>query len=199
MYFYFHNTSKMRIIGVLYIPQDTYLLLKKINTMKRELIFIVFTFILLSLSSCSNNDGTNDNSEQTKDLSEIKVDHNFDWLLGKWQRINEEKGIETFEVWNKESNSEYKGIGFSMKENDTISQEKMTILKSDKIWALKVIAKGEIETTNFKITNIEDFKFTCENKELDFPNKIEYWKDGDKIKALVSGTDLEIAFEFVKY
>ena len=189
----------MRIIGVLYIPQDTYLLLKKINTMKRELIFIVFTFILLSLSSCSNNDGTNDNSEQTKDLSEIKVDHNFDWLLGKWQRINEEKGIETFEVWNKESNSEYKGIGFSMKENDTISQEKMTILKSDKIWALKVIAKGEIETTNFKITNIEDFKFTCENKELDFPNKIEYWKDGDKIKALVSGTDLEIAFEFVKY
>jgi len=38
--------------------------------------------------------------------------------------------------------------------------------------------------------------FTCENEVLDFPKKIKYWKNGDKINALVSGDGMEITFEF---
>ncbi|MCK5776191.1 MAG: hypothetical protein KAH25_08445, partial [Bacteroidales bacterium] len=48
----------------------------------------------------------------------------------------------------------------------------------------------------FKMTSYTDQEFICENKELDFPKSIKYWKEGKKIKAIVSGDDMEIAFEF---
>ncbi len=46
------------------------------------------------------------------------------------------------------------------------------------------------------MAHFNEQEFTCENKELDFPKKIKYWKNGDRINALVSGDDLEISFEF---
>ena len=34
-----------------------------------------------------------------------KPEEDFDWLLGNWERLHEEKGKETFENWNKISPS----------------------------------------------------------------------------------------------
>ena len=45
------------------------------------------------------------------------------------------------------------------------------------------------------MTNHSENEFTCENTEIDFPNKIRYWKNGDKINASVSNTEMEIQFE----
>jgi hypothetical protein len=42
-------------------------------------------------------------------------------------------------------------------------------------------------------------EFICENKEIDFPNKIKYWKNGNKLNASVSSPDVEIPFEFEKF
>jgi len=52
--------------------------------------------------------------KQTKDLpivTNTKKTGNFDWLLGKWKRVNEEGKKETFENWKKVKNTEYAGIG----------------------------------------------------------------------------------------
>lgn len=38
--------------------------------------------------------------------------------------------------------------------------------------------------------------FTVQNDFLDFPKQIKYRKEHDNLKALVSGDDLRIPFEF---
>jgi hypothetical protein len=47
-------------------------------------------------------------------ISTIEKTKNFDRLLGKWERLNEEEGKETFENWNKIKEKEYSGIGFTI-------------------------------------------------------------------------------------
>lgn len=121
---------------------------------------------------------------------------NFDWLLGKWQRINEEQGKTTFENWEKTNNSEYNGIGFTIQNNDTISQEKMKIVETNGEWNLLVKTLEEKEFIPFKISEIQEGKFECKNDTLDFPKLIKYWKNGEKLNALVSGDSLELLFEF---
>ena len=103
---------------------------------------------------------------------------------------------ETFEVWTKISSSEYTGIGFTMQDSDTLKQEKIRLVKSGEKWDLEVQSPGDPIPIIFNITSYSDKEFICENKVLDFPKLIKYWKNGNKINALVSGDDMEIPFEF---
>ena len=121
---------------------------------------------------------------------------NFDWLLGKWQRINEEQSKTTFENWEKNNNSEYNGIGFTIQNNDTISQEKMKIVETNGQWNLLVKTLEEKEFVRFEMSEIQEDKFECKNDTLDFPKLIKYWKNGNKINALVAGDSLKLSFEF---
>ena len=45
---------------------------------------------------------------------------NFDWLLGKWERLGEEEGKATFENWEKQTSDKYLGHGFVMQDTDTV-------------------------------------------------------------------------------
>ena len=140
-------------------------------------------------------------AENTKNETKTKVEEktsteNFDWLLGNWKRNFEEKGKETFEIWTKNSNSEYSGIGFTMQNKDTLKQEKIRLIKSNGKWVLEVQPQGEPVPIVFNMTRYNNKMFICENKELDFPKRIKYWKNGDKINALVSGNEMDIPFEF---
>ena len=123
---------------------------------------------------------------------------NFDWLLGKWQRLNEETGKETFENWEKVNPYHYRGIGFTMQDGDTIKQESIKIIQQEGKWSLIVKVPEEIESITFPITELKNDKFTCTNDTLDFPKKIRYWKSGKNIKAMVEGDFLKIDFEFVR-
>jgi len=123
---------------------------------------------------------------------------NFDWLLGKWQRNNEDPGKETFENWIKISPTEYTGIGFTMQANDTVKQEQIRLIQKNKQWLLEVKTLEDTKATSFKMISFSKDTFTCENNDIDFPNRIKYWKNGTKINASVAGGDFEIAFEFEK-
>ena len=144
-----------------------------------------FTAIILTAFVC-----TMCNSKQNESTK------NFDWLLGKWQRTNEEQGNTTFENWKKTNNSEYNGIGFTIQNNDTISQEKMKIVETNGQWNLLVKTLEEKEFVRFEMSEIQEDKFECKNDTLDFPKLIKYWKNRDKINALVSGDSLKLSFEF---
>lgn len=121
---------------------------------------------------------------------------NFDWLLGDWQRINEKAGQETYESWGKISSTEYEGLGFTMQDGDTIWQERIKLIQRDGVWDLMVISPDEAKYTSFRMTSQKAFEFTCVNEEHDFPNEIKYWKDGNLLRALVSGSDMKISFDF---
>lgn len=150
--------------------------------MKTTLKFIAITLIVFVFTVC--------NTQHNKKAE------NFDWLLGKWQRTNENKGKTTFENWEKINDSEYSGLGFTVQNNDTISKERMKILKTDGKWNLFVKTVKEKEFIKFEMSDIKEDKFKCENNMIIFPKLIKYWKKGNNISALVSGDSLEILFEF---
>ncbi len=157
-----------------------------------KLLILIIGILLIS---CNQNkkeiSKTNENLSESTEMTD-----NFDWLLGKWKRNNEEIGKETFEKWEKKSNTEYLGLGFTMQNGDTLKQEKIRLIKSNNNWYLKVQPQDEPEPITFKMTSFNEQEFICENKDLDFPNKIKYWKNKDKINASVSGEGMEIPFEF---
>lgn len=161
--------------------------------MKKVLIIVIGVFII----AC--NQSKKSEQKSNKQLTTIieKIE-NFDWLLGKWKRINETEGKETFEKWNKIGETEYSGIGFTMQNGDTIKQEHIRLIKSNKKWNLTVKVPEESESITFNGTSHNDNEFTCENNDIDFPNKIKYWKNGQKINAAVSNSEMEISFEFKK-
>ena len=160
---------------------------------------VLFTAVaILFFSSCAENSIKEADEKKDKKTGEIALTENFDWLLGNWKRNNEEEGKETFEVWIKNSDSEYSGIGFTIQNNDTLSQERIKLIKSESKWTLKVQALGDVEAVIFNMTSFKDNEFTCENKELDFPKLIKYWKSGEKLNALVAGGEIELSFEFEK-
>lgn len=157
--------------------------------MKTIVKFTAIILIAFVFTMC--NSKQNENKDTTMTKSE-----NFDWLLGKWQRTNEEQGKTTFENWEKTNNSEYNGIGFTIQNADTISQETMKIVGTNGKWNLLVKTLEEKEFVRFEMSEIQEDKFECKNDTLDFPKLIKYWKSKDKINALVSGDNLEIPFEF---
>lgn len=152
----------------------------------KSTLLIALTIIVVSCNSTTN---------EKKNISEKPVE-NFHWLLGKWERLHEETGKETFENWQKISQNEYSGIGFTMQGSDTIKQERMQITKQNGKWILTVKVPEETESVIFSITELKSDEFTCTNDSLDFPKNIRYWKNGEKINALVSGDSLKIDFEF---
>ena len=159
--------------------------------MRKILILLIGVLII----SC-NQDKKETINKETVELTKKPI--NFDWLIGKWERLNEEEGKNTFENWEKISNTQYSGIGFTMQNGDTIQQENIQLINTSEKWNLNVKFPEETESTIFKMTNYSENEFTCENMENDFPNKIRYWKNGDKINASVSNTEMEIQFEFKK-
>ncbi len=170
----------------------------KIKTrMKRT--FILLTSILVL--SCNQNAKTNQDEKletESNTKSETKMTENLDWLTGNWKRLNEEAGKETFENWEKISPSEYSGIGFTMQKGDTISQEKMDIIETNGKWTLFVKMPNEKEATTFEMAELKSNEFVCVNDSIDFPKRIRYWLDGEKMKAKISNDEMEIPFEFEK-
>lgn len=159
---------------------------------------ILLLFVGILISSC-NHIKKNDSESKTneKQTALTKPTENFDWLLGEWKRLNEEEGKETFENWKKISSTEYAGIGFTMQNGDTINQEKIKLSKINDKWNVAVKIPEE-ESVIFIGKSYNDNEFIVENTEIDFPNKIKYWKDGKKLKATIANSEMQILFEFEK-
>lgn len=147
---------------------------------------LIFMLLGLCLIACSP-------QEQSK-KSQKTESANFDWLLGQWQRTNDEAGKQTYEQWAKVNSLTYQGLGFTMQEGDTIWQEAILLIQNEGEWSFEV--KGAEETTRFQLTEYDSLSFRCENPEHDFPTTIEYQLVGDEIKAVVSGGEMKIPFTF---
>ena len=74
----------------------------------------------------------------------------------------------------------------------------MQLVKQNNQWNVSVSIPSEPQATVFKVTQIDSYSFICENELNDFPKKIEYWFEGKNLKAKISNSDMEIAFDFEK-
>lgn len=163
--------------------------------MKRILPLMIVSLSLSCNSGTTTNQSTDNESDST---SEVESAENFDWLNGDWKRLNDEDGKETFERWKKVSPTEYSGHGFTMQQSDTIWQEQMQLIAEGDKWNLHVKAPEDTASIEFKMETLKNKKFVCINDSLDFPNKIQYWIEGEKLMAEVSNEEMSIPFEFEK-
>ena len=113
------------------------------------------------------------------------------FLIGSWERVNDESGNLTFENWN----SNFTGIGYTLKDSDTIFKEELSIIELNDTLFLKVTGVNE-EPTLFKFTNQTNISFTCENKLNEFPKEVSYRLENDSLKASVSNEEFSIEFVF---
>ncbi|QED37606.1 hypothetical protein FK178_07645 [Antarcticibacterium arcticum] len=122
---------------------------------------------------------------------------NAGWLVGTWERINEKEGIQTYEKWELTPEKTYEGIGWTMRENDTIFKEVLRIVEIDDQWNLEISGVNESPTL-FEITSQTSRSFVSENKENEFPKKIQYQMQGEQLHAIISNPGREIKYIFEK-
>ena len=123
--------------------------------------------------------------------------HNFDWLIGSWIRTNDKEGNITYEHWTKISSVEYKGLGCTLQNSDTIFKEQLRLFKINEKWSLEVSEVNE-NPTLFLLTNQTENSFASENEFNEFPKIIEYSVDGNVLLAKISDGNTEISFIFEK-
>jgi hypothetical protein len=124
----------------------------------------------------------------------------LDWLAGRWYRTNAKIGRTGYEVWKKNSDKEWIGKGIAMKGTDTLFVEKLKLVSKDgNIYYVADVPQNKSEVL-FKFTELNDHGFVCENPQHDFPKKIAYTLEGNKLKAIISGDGkvMEYLFERVE-
>lgn len=142
--------------------------------------------VLLILLTCNNNKNA------------INTNQNFDWLIGNWQRTNEEEGLVTFENWYKVNDTLYIGHGFTIDNTDTVWQENIKLIQQNNHWNFEVSGINEKKATIFISTKLNKNSFIVENEHNDFPKLISYSKEGDFLRATIESGSVIVPFHFKK-
>ena len=127
----------------------------------------------------------------------------LDWLVGTWSCTNTKPNQSAHEHWEKISPQEFRGFGVTLQGADTVFIEKLHIVIKDGniVYVADVPENQKLiyfkltEVTNVEVTNVG---FVCENPEHDFPKKITYQLNGNKLKAQISGGGKMIDYLFEK-
>lgn len=118
------------------------------------------------------------------------------WLEGTWTKKTPRPGRTGFERWERSPVIAMKGIGVTMKENDTLFQERLQLqVRDNALYYVADVAENKGPVW-FKITRITADGFTCENPEHDFPKKIVYQRTDEKLNVTISGDGKSVDFFF---
>ena len=149
--------------------------------------------LLLVLMAFANHAVSQTTSHQTNENFK-----KLSWLAGTWDRTNAKPGRSGRERWELTSTSELRGFGINLQGKDTTFIEKLRIIiKDDNIYYVADVQENE-KPVYFKLTQITDVGFVCENPEHDFPKKITYHVNGNKLNAQISGDGKVIDYLFEK-
>ncbi|MEM6343952.1 MAG: DUF6265 family protein [Bacteroidota bacterium] len=152
-------------------------------------------WLLVMVWACACDSPSQDTDTQAETIS-TSIEQ-FDWLLGEWQRTNDDPGKETFEQWQKLDSTHYQGLGFTMQAGDTVFKEDLRLVQREQQWYFEVRGVNE-KPTLFPLTQMDPLSFQCENPENEFPKIIQYEIEGVQLKAVISDGKTEIPFYFDK-
>lgn len=122
----------------------------------------------------------------------------FDWLAGHWCGGSAERKID--EVWLPEAGGALLGMSRTVRGERTESFEFMRLVPAGKDAGLHVQPNG-VAPTLFALTGHGEGWLVLENPAHDFPNRIEYRRDGAGLRASIAGPGrdgetLEIPFAY---
>ncbi|MGW8127599.1 DUF6265 family protein [Stenotrophomonas acidaminiphila] len=122
----------------------------------------------------------------------------FDWLAGQWCGGSAERKIE--EAWLPEAGGALLGMSRTLRGGGTESFEFMRLVPAGSDAGFHVQPNGAAPTV-FAIAGRGDGWVMFANPGHDFPQRIEYRRDGTRLRAAISGTGadgtpLEIRFDY---
>jgi hypothetical protein len=151
----------------------------------QRLPLVIFVLFALGITNTAN--GQERSAQKFKKL---------EWLVGNWQRTNSKPGQSGYENWSKVSDTKLTGKGVTLKGKETVFVEQLELSIKDGDIYYSVIVTGEPKPVQFKLTAISKNAFVCENPQHDFPKKIAYTRNGNSVKAIVSGNGKTLDYEF---
>lgn len=99
-------------------------------------------------------------------------------LIGTW---NARSGVQFNEQWTYANDSLLLGLGFSMKEADTVFKEQLRIiLKQDSLYYGALVDHNK-EFVYFKLSKATRHEWVFENSQHDYPNVIRYLVSKDSL------------------
>ena len=122
----------------------------------------------------------------------------LDWLAGRWCSTGEGRQVE--EVWLAEAGATALGMSRTVRGGKLESFEYMRVAFEDKSARLHVQPNGAPPTVFAQAGRGDDW-IRFENPAHDFPNRIEYRREGDKLHAYISGPgsdgkEMKIPFDY---
>lgn len=110
----------------------------------------------------------------------------FEKLNGQWVN-HTEKNTVTAERWEKSGSHQWKAIGWTLQNGDTLFKEKMVILETDSGWYYKAHPAIAQRPTFFKIQTITDTGFVAVNPKHDYPQSIHYHFEKTHLRITIQG------------
>ncbi|QNN47899.1 hypothetical protein H9L17_07180 [Thermomonas brevis] len=122
----------------------------------------------------------------------------FDWLAGHWCGGSAGRAID--EVWLPEAGGVLLGMSRTVRGGKTESFEFMRIVPAGDDAGFHVQPNG-VAPTVFAIAERGERRVRFENAAHDFPNRIEYRREGDALHAWIAGPgrdgkEMRIPFEY---
>jgi hypothetical protein len=109
------------------------------------------------------------------------------WLAGCWEMNNEKRGILITEMWMKPGGDVMMGIGRTAKAGKAIDFEFLRIVEDANGLSYVSRPSGNKEDTAFKMIRIAADEVVFENAAHDFPQRVMYMRDGEKMTARIEG------------
>jgi hypothetical protein len=107
----------------------------------------------------------------------------LNWILGTWEMV--EDVATTTETWELQDDSTFVGNGITMQGENIVFQEGLRI--EYRKAAVTYIAVLPDKTAYFKMTDSSTNSATFEDPANDFPNKLVYELNGDKMDITLFG------------
>lgn len=100
----------------------------------------------------------------------------FKWLIGQWK--GEIEGAQLYESWSVQDERTMVGAGYVVAGGDTVVHELLRIQKIGEYWTYIPIINGKPPVL-FHMIKSESGIWTFENKEHDFPQRVNYTREKD--------------------
>lgn len=118
------------------------------------------------------------------------------WLAGTWQRVDLPEGQSGYERWTYDGAQGFAGVGVTERDGKTTFEEKLRIVPKDGVVYYVADVPENAQPVYFKLTELSTSGFSFENPAHDFPQKIEYKKDGRQLHVRVSAGNKAEDFKF---
>lgn len=145
--------------------------------------FLYLPLVFFTMVACNNSNHTKESKMPT--YAELEK---ASWLIGDWENKSAEEIV--IEMWEKENDSTFHGIGYFVVGKDTVSSESISLIQmgKDLFYIPTVKEQNEGEPVSFKLTSSSVNQLVFENPGHDFPQKISYTKiSEDSLMAVISG------------